>query len=339
MQGGRGRGNPFFGFGDPFAGFGGMPSLFGGRDPFDDPFFTCPFGGMFPPGPVGSPFMGLNPFGSSLFGPSASPFMVEQAPRINENRPSLPNNSRGPIIEELNSDDEEQPDDGENKKENPQKHGRSEIQPYVEHPDDESEGRVRRQTQFGDEFGMMNNRRSLPQAHSFSFQSSTVTYGGSNGAYYTNSMTRRAGSDGLRFEEYKEADSTTGQAAHRLLRGIHDKGHAVTRNLKSDGQVETMQVLHNINEDELAGFEETWKGKARNHLPGWTEGASTREGLGEASSRRGGWALPSPLPSPSPSTGSSPPPPPPSHIGVRRRAADGGEHGQSQSSSKHLRRR
>ncbi|KVI01487.1 hypothetical protein Ccrd_020245 [Cynara cardunculus var. scolymus] len=83
--------------------------------------------------------------------------------------------------------------------------------------------RVRRQTQFGDEFGMINNRRSLPQAHSFTFQSSAVTYGCSNGAYYTNSTTRRTGNDGLRIEEYKEADSTTGQAAHRLLRGIHDK--------------------------------------------------------------------------------------------------------------------
>lgn len=27
----------------------------------------------------------------------------------------------------------------------------------------------------------------------------------------------------LRFEEYKEADSVTGQAAHRLSKGIHDK--------------------------------------------------------------------------------------------------------------------
>lgn len=27
----------------------------------------------------------------------------------------------------------------------------------------------------------------------------------------------------LRFEEYKEADSVTGEAAHRLSRGIHDK--------------------------------------------------------------------------------------------------------------------
>lgn len=99
----------------------------------------------------------------------------------------------------------------------------------------------------------MNNIRSNPQAHSFTYQSSTVTYGGSNGAYYTNSMTKRTGSDGvsknaevfliknklllilsltiivcylgfqLRFEEYKEADSVTGQAAHRLSRGIHDK--------------------------------------------------------------------------------------------------------------------
>lgn len=123
---------------------------------------------------------------------------------------------------------------------------------------------------------MNNNTRSSPQANSFTFQSSTVTYGGSNGAYYTNSMTKRTGSDGvskntcfflndtniwwfvslmtcyfgfqLRFEEYKEADSVTGQAAHRVSRGIHEKGHTVTRNLKSDGQVDTMQVLHNINE-------------------------------------------------------------------------------------------
>ncbi|KAJ9555300.1 hypothetical protein OSB04_009914 [Centaurea solstitialis] len=309
-----------------------MPSLFGGRDPFDDPFFTRPFGGIFPPGPAGSPFMGLNPFGSSLFGPSAaSPFMVEQAPIINGSRPSLPNHSRGPIIEELNSDDEkEQHDDGEDKKENPRRHGRSEMQPYVEHPDDESEGRVRSRTQFGDGFGMMNNRRSLPQGHSFTFQSSTVTYGGANGAYYTNSTTRRTGSDGLRFEEYKEADSVTGQAAHRLLRGIHDKGHAVTRNLKSDGQVETMQVLHNINEDELAGFDETWKGKARNHLPGWTGGASTHhEGLGDTSRsrNRGGLALPSNESSPS------------SHIGMRRRADVDDEHVHAQSPSKQLRRR
>ena len=57
MQGNRGGRDPFFGFSDPFAGFGGFGgftgqrslvlSVFGGRDPFDDPFFTQPFGGMF----------------------------------------------------------------------------------------------------------------------------------------------------------------------------------------------------------------------------------------------------------------------------------------------------
>ncbi|PWA55998.1 hypothetical protein CTI12_AA361680 [Artemisia annua] len=77
-------------------------------------------------------------------------------------------------------------------------------------------------TQFGNEFSMMNTRLG-PQAQSFTFQSSTVTYGGSNGAYYTSSTTKRIDSDGLRFEEYKEVDSVTGQAAHRLSREILDK--------------------------------------------------------------------------------------------------------------------
>ncbi|KAL8216639.1 hypothetical protein R6Q57_023476 [Mikania cordata] len=322
MQGGRGRGNPLFGFGDPFSSFGGIPDLFGGRNPFDDPFFTRPFGGMFSSGPLGSPFMDFNPFGSSFLGPRASPFMVEQAPRIRESIPSLPNNSRGPIIEELNSDDEEEQHDVEDGKNmHSGEYVRSETQPYIVHPDDfeaHVERREPRQTQFGNVLNMMNNTCLNPQAHSFTYQSSTVTYGGSNGAYYTSSMTKRSGSDGLRFEEYKEADSVSGQAAHRISRGIHDKGHTVTRNLKSDGQVDTMQVLHNINEDELNGFEEAWKGKARKHLPGLTGGSSTHEG----EARRGGWALPSTeeLRNHGSSSGS--------HVGVRRRS-DGSEHAQS----------
>lgn len=36
-----------------------------------------------------------------------------------------------------------------------------------------------------------------PQAHNFSFQTCKVTYGGVDGAYYTSSRTRRAGSDGV----------------------------------------------------------------------------------------------------------------------------------------------
>lgn len=35
------------------------------------------------------------------------------------------------------------------------------------------------------------------QGRSFTFQSSTVTYGGPNGAYYTSSTARRMGGDGV----------------------------------------------------------------------------------------------------------------------------------------------
>jgi len=43
------------------------------------------------------------------------------------------------------------------------------------------------------------NRTGLmhPQTQTYSFQSSTVTYGGTNGAYYTASTTRRMGGDGV----------------------------------------------------------------------------------------------------------------------------------------------
>ena len=58
------------------------------------------------------------------------------------------------------------------------------------------ESRDSRLTPFGNDFSMMNTR-SGPQAQSFTFQSSMVTYGGSNGAYYTSSTTKRTGSDGV----------------------------------------------------------------------------------------------------------------------------------------------
>ncbi|KAM7491272.1 hypothetical protein LguiA_034193 [Lonicera macranthoides] len=287
MQGGRGSRDPFF---DPFANFGGgfgpqrslMSPFFGGRDPFDDPFFTRPFGGMFE---------------SNFFEPIGSPFMGGHAPGFLQPQLSQPqpNRSRGPVIEELNSDDEIEEEAKKEKKDNPKKHGRSSKEPYVEDPDDEAEARKNKQIQYSNEVNSGGHRRLQPQARSFTFQSSTVSYGGSNGAYYTSSTTKRTGSDGLTFEESKEADSTTGQASHKLLRGIHDKGHAVSRKLKSDGTVDTMQTLHNLNEGELAGFEEAWKGNARKHLPGWTEGI----GMGHDNNAQtgpqsnGGWALPS----------------------------------------------
>lgn len=54
-----------------------------------------------------------------------------------------------------------------------------------------------KQAQIERYYGNMN--RVNPQAQTFSFQSSTVTYGGANGAYYTSSSTRRMGGDGVSF--------------------------------------------------------------------------------------------------------------------------------------------
>ncbi|KAI3468870.1 hypothetical protein Pfo_025533 [Paulownia fortunei] len=312
MQGGR---DPFFGFGDPFGsfggGFGGQRSListfFGGRDPFDDPFFTRPFGSMFESNFFGSP-------GGPLMNPHASGFLEHQPPQPNlsggpfmnphasaflEHQPSQPNLSRGPVIEELNSDDElDEKESGKEKKENPRKHGRSSKEPFVEEPDDEATEKKSKHMPRRKEINQMQHVRSQPQTQSFTFQSSTVSYGGANGAYYTSSRTRRAGNDGLTFEECKEANSSTGRATHRVARGIHDKGHSVTRKLKSDGHVDTLQTLHNLNEDELTGFEEAWKGNVRKHHPGLSEGFASQDVIGSGSAsqhrpNRGGWALPS----------------------------------------------
>ena len=150
MQRGRGGRDDFFGgFGDPFAGFpgfGGRPgslisSFFGGRDPFDDPFFTQPFGGgMMGPGMMGPSMFGPSTFGSrgSLFGDSSNAGFLEQQ------APSPPNKSKGPIIKEISSDDEGNENEGnkiaDGKKENSRKHSRSSKEPHVQDPDEEVEG-------------------------------------------------------------------------------------------------------------------------------------------------------------------------------------------------------
>lgn len=54
-----------------------------------------------------------------------------------------------------------------------------------------------RHLQYGNGSNGFNRAQRQPQAHSFTFQSSSVTYGGANGAYYTTSKTRRTGSDGV----------------------------------------------------------------------------------------------------------------------------------------------
>ncbi|RDX85541.1 hypothetical protein CR513_33251, partial [Mucuna pruriens] len=296
MQGRGGGRDPFFDFGNPFDGFGGfgtfgpsrslLPNFFGGRNPFDDPFFTRPFGSTFH----------FTPFGLSgnIFPPLVHPsgFHEHQAPeRIK---------SSGPIIEELNSDDEKEDakEEEEEEKENPRKHARSHNEPSIEHPGDEAEcnvslefntrcfcshksGKRRKYLQHEIEHNRFNNTGPKLPPHNFSFYSSTITYGGANGTYYTSSKTRRTDSDGVSFEECKEADSATRQATHVISRGIHSKGNSVSRKLNSNGKVETMQTLYNLNEvslkvlgcgivDELPAFEEAWKGKAQNYLPGWT---------------------------------------------------------------------
>ncbi|XP_021305379.1 uncharacterized protein LOC8069083 isoform X4 [Sorghum bicolor] len=274
MDRGQNRRDDVFRGRDPFAGFGSHRSLisgfFGGRDRFDDPFFTRPFGGqmmgehgMFGPGPFGGQMMGEHDmFGPSPFGPMGGPFgdmgnhgFIEQAPPRG--------NSRRPVITEVDEDEGENAEHG-NKQPNQDS--------YVQEPDDGSDGTEGGQVQLRRDLNSANSG-GQPQARTFTYQSSSVTYGGINGAYYTASTTRRTGSDGITVEESKEADTTTKEATHRISRGIHDKGHSLTRKLNSDGKVDTTQTMHNLNEDELAGFEESWKGNAGHYLPGWNQNA------------------------------------------------------------------
>ncbi|CAN0921444.1 hypothetical protein LINGRAHAP2_LOCUS32597 [Linum grandiflorum] len=210
-------------------------SLFGGRDPFDDPFFTRPFGTMFDNG-------------AGLFQPprtSAAAHAARSTP------------SKGLVIEELASDDDmeevDEMQDGFDSRNN---------NPSVEHPDDEPAERNEQQAVIRGSDDTSNGTRR----HGFSY--SKVTYGGADGAYYTSTRSRHVGGDGVMIEESKEADKTTGQATHRVSRGINDKGHSVTRKLNPDGKVDTLQTLHNLEEDDLAGFEESWKGSlGGDHLP------------------------------------------------------------------------
>ncbi|XP_051130129.1 uncharacterized protein LOC127250744 isoform X2 [Andrographis paniculata] len=103
---------------------------------------------------------------------------------------------------------------------------------------------------------------------SFSYQ--RVAYGGPNGVYYSSSVGKRTGGDGVFMMEMKEDDRTVGESLHTISKGMHDKGHSVTTKQRSDGQVDSLQTLHNLQEDELAGFEENWKVNADNVLPGWS---------------------------------------------------------------------
>ncbi|XP_039058108.1 uncharacterized protein LOC120201590 isoform X1 [Hibiscus syriacus] len=62
------------------------------------------------------------------------------------------------------------------------------------------------------------------------------------------------------------------------------EGHSVMRKLNSDGRVDTIQTLHNLNEDELTCFEESWNGKAQKYLPVWSESFIGHDTIGANSS-------------------------------------------------------
>ncbi|XLU41587.1 hypothetical protein S245_036401, partial [Arachis hypogaea] len=110
-----------------------------------------------------------------------------------------------------------------------------------------------------------------PQTQSFCFQSSTVRYGGANGTYYTSSTTRRTGSDGVTFEVAKEADSSIKEASHRVSKGIHGKGHSLTRKLNSDGRVDMQayKILEHEAEEKAQALKEIRETvDHRNHIDG-----------------------------------------------------------------------
>ena len=85
------------------------------------------------------------------------------------------------------------------------------------------------------------------------------------------------------------------------------KGHTQTKKRNPDGNEDSFQILHNLNEgmffnffisytllllswsrpyaiynylDELGGFEENWKVNADKHIPGWNDGFSSLENAG-----------------------------------------------------------
>ncbi|KAL4562799.1 hypothetical protein LXL04_026830 [Taraxacum kok-saghyz] len=123
------------------------------------------------------------------------------------------------------------------------------------------------------------------ESNNFSFK--RVAYGGVNGVYYSSSIGKRTGNDGVVLLEIKEEDKTVGQSFHTISKGIHEKGHTLTKTRDTNGKEDSLQILHNLNEDELNGFEENWKVKADKHMPGWNDGFKSLENAGW--NDEGGW--------------------------------------------------
>ncbi|CAN4111764.1 unnamed protein product [Withania somnifera] len=272
MQRERGGRDNFNSFSSPFERFGGMmASIFGGRDPFNDPFFTRPF---------------LNLSQSSMLHPRTPPDDLQQV-----------GESNGPVIQEIDMDDREEAPleseeedgdvNGSNKKRDRAYANRN---PLVEHPEDQTDDHSKSKSISKDvTHGMKDMKLEGSQSQTQGMSYRRVTYGGIDGTYYTATTTRRAGSDGRMLEESKQADRTTGQATHRVSRGIHDKGHSLTRKVSSDGKVDTTQTLHNLEEDELAGFEQKWNGNATREIRGSKSGFDFHANAGTSSNCLTNW--------------------------------------------------
>ncbi|XP_077241176.1 uncharacterized protein LOC143881781 isoform X2 [Tasmannia lanceolata] len=274
------NGGPFGGlpgFSDVFGGlglFGGsgrnLIDQFLGSDPFEDPFFQRPFGGLF------GPPMGL--FGGNLQRGAA----LDGIPRTERRR--------GPVIEEL-PDDHEGPPPNE-----PNSQG---AVPVVQHPDDDDDGGRGDDNDddddpSGNQDDVSNNSpwnsqlHDIPFTRSFCYQSSTVS--GPDGAYYS-SAKRRLSSNGVMKEEFHEKDGVGGTETRSMAKGIGDKVHSVSRKRNSDDMESTLETLQNLTAEEADEFDTTWK----RHAESATHGSGTRSlRLGQAagSNRQGRLCLP-----------------------------------------------
>ncbi|KAG0495824.1 hypothetical protein HPP92_000515 [Vanilla planifolia] len=313
----------FFGFGDSFPRFRSfgnarrLPGFFGDMDPFEDPiymepFFTNPLRNFVGPSiwenmlrghsrqfdmdPFKDPifmdpfssnslrnFMGSGIWENSMLRGHSRPFENANSSELVEHQSVDQHRTSKPFIREIPVDGEDIDVIVKENEADPKKIFNSRDEPYLQNAE-EIRG-------FEEQSKHKNVEVSAgqPQANKCTFYSSTVTYGGINGAYYTASTTRRMGSDGVMMEESKEADTSSHRATHRLSRGINDKGHSLTKRLNSDGRVDQVQTLHNLNEDELPSFEAAWKERAGDGFLGFKpESGTRRDRHMESNSNAGG---------------------------------------------------
>ncbi|KAL2644212.1 hypothetical protein R1flu_011799 [Riccia fluitans] len=289
----HGGGGLFPGFGDPFAALGGferpgfLSDMFA-NDPFlNDPFFTRPFGSLF--GNSGglfgpSNFLGQTPFPQPGFPINGRQIFIDERP---SNPPPPETHRRGVHIEEVPEDHDVGEDTGLT----------SNREPIVEHPEDEAaESAGAELTLYQPEVPTHRSRTSnaLPGQLSanapftYSYQSSSVTYGGANGPYYAAHSSRRRGSDGVYEEQHAEKDMTSGREHHHVVHGLGNKGRALTRKRNAEGREEKFETLHNLADDEVHNFERTWETHAEQAFP---RHRSLSQRLGSGSGTRSRAAL------------------------------------------------